>query len=232
MVIVNWSQVDHVLLDMDGTLLDLHFDNVFWQQRVPERYAELHGLASMQAALEKITPDFLAMQGQLEWYCLDYWSDTLGLDVPAIKREMAAELPSKVQIRPHTLAFLDALHQAGKVVWLATNAHPQAVEIKFAQLEIGDEPIHMDSYFDRIVTSHTYGAPKESMQFWQKLHAEHPFDPAHTLFVDDSLSVLAAAASFGIAQCVAINHPDSQQARKDISEFPAITYFNEIMPLK
>ena len=27
---VDWTEVDHVLLDMDGTLLDLAFDNDFW----------------------------------------------------------------------------------------------------------------------------------------------------------------------------------------------------------
>ncbi|MDH3916294.1 MAG: haloacid dehalogenase, partial [Chromatiales bacterium] len=34
----DWSTVDTVLLDMDGTLLDLRFDNYFWQELVPSRY--------------------------------------------------------------------------------------------------------------------------------------------------------------------------------------------------
>ena len=37
--LVNWNEVHTVLLDMDGTLLDLYFDNYFWQHFVTERYA-------------------------------------------------------------------------------------------------------------------------------------------------------------------------------------------------
>ncbi|HBT55971.1 MAG TPA: haloacid dehalogenase, partial [Pseudomonas sp.] len=32
---LNWNAIDTVLLDMDGTLLDLHFDNHFWLEHMP-----------------------------------------------------------------------------------------------------------------------------------------------------------------------------------------------------
>ena len=41
---LDWNNISTVLLDMDGTLLDLHFDNYFWQHHVPVRYAEKHKL--------------------------------------------------------------------------------------------------------------------------------------------------------------------------------------------
>ena len=41
----DWENIETVLLDMDGTLLDLHFDNHFWLQHVPVCYAEKHGLS-------------------------------------------------------------------------------------------------------------------------------------------------------------------------------------------
>lgn len=41
---IDWQAVDTVLLDMDGTLLDLAFDNYFWQKLVPETYGEQQDL--------------------------------------------------------------------------------------------------------------------------------------------------------------------------------------------
>lgn len=41
---IDWQAVDTVLLDMDGTLLDLAFDNYFWQKLVPETYGEQQGI--------------------------------------------------------------------------------------------------------------------------------------------------------------------------------------------
>ena len=32
---LNWSKIDTVLLDMDGTLLDLHYDSHFWLNVIP-----------------------------------------------------------------------------------------------------------------------------------------------------------------------------------------------------
>ncbi len=49
---VDWSQVDTVLLDMDGTLLDLHFDNRFWNEHLPRCYAQARGLDEAAARAE------------------------------------------------------------------------------------------------------------------------------------------------------------------------------------
>jgi hypothetical protein len=35
---IDWSEIETVMLDMDGTLLDLSFDNYFWRSVVPEYY--------------------------------------------------------------------------------------------------------------------------------------------------------------------------------------------------
>ena len=37
---IDWNAINTVLLDMDGTILDLHFDNYFWKEYVPQKYAE------------------------------------------------------------------------------------------------------------------------------------------------------------------------------------------------
>lgn len=98
---------------------------------------------------------------------------------------------------------------------LVTNAHRDALEIKAAQTGLA-------RYFQRIVSSHEFGVPKEHPQFWSQLQAEIAFDPGRCLFVDDSIAVLAAAHAHGIGQIFAISRPDSTQAGRVIEGFAAV----------
>lgn len=208
--IVDWSRVDHVLLDMDGTLLDLAFDNRFWQQWVPERYAEHHDLSLAQARA-KLDPEFVRWQGQLQWYCLDHWGELTALDLKAMKIERQHEICAL----PGAERFLQLAGDSGRHLWLTTNAHRDALDVKLAATGI-------DRYFEHLISSHDFGRPKEDQAFWQALQKNFPFDPQRALFVDDSISVLHSAARFGIGQVVAISHPDSSGPPRQVSEFPAV----------
>ncbi len=212
-----WQQIDTVFLDMDGTLLDLHFDNRFWLEHVPLRFAEKHGL-SVEEARERLFPKFRAREGTLEWYCVDYWSRELGLDIPALKRE----LEHLIRVRPHVTAFLEALQHSGKRVALLTNAHHKVLELKMTTTGL-------DRHFDHLICAHAFRCPKEDPRFWPRLAEQDPFDPARTLFVDDSLPVLEAARDFGVRHLRAITRPDSQAPPRTPSGFPAIDSFRELM---
>ena len=84
---LNWSLINTVLLDMDGTLLDLHYDNHFWLEHVPRRYAEKHAL-SLEAAKEALRGRYRQAEGTLDWYCVDYWTRELNLDIALLKEEV------------------------------------------------------------------------------------------------------------------------------------------------
>ena len=217
--VVNWQQIDTVLLDMDGTLLDLYFDNFFWRTHLPRRYAEAHGLSEADA-LAWLQNRFAEEHGKLNWYCLDFWRQELTLDIVALKREVS----HLIAMRPHSAEFLDALTAAGKSIWLVTNAHMDSVNLKL-------EHTPLAQWMDRIVSSHQLGAAKESQKFWQELQALHPFDAARTLFVDDTTTVLNAAHIYGIQHLLCISHPDSSEPVRVVSEFPAITDFDQVLPL-
>lgn len=216
---IAWEKIDNVFLDMDGTLLDLNFDNHFWQEFVPLRFAQTNGL-SLEDAKNQLAPRFRATEGQLEWYCLDYWSAQLALDLPALKLEVAG----LIAILPHVVEFLDAVRTAGKRVVLVTNAHRKSLGLKM-------ERTQMQHFFDRIISSHDYGHPKEAAEFWQQMQREEAFDPARTLMVDDSLPVLRSARRYGIAHLIAIRKHDTTKPSRQISEFPAIEDFREILPI-
>ncbi len=214
---VDWARIDTVLLDMDGTLLDLRFDTWFWQELVPAHYASAHGL-SAERSREILTPKFRASMGTLDWYCIDHWSRELGLDIADIKRGVHEQ----VQFLPQAEQFLARLHALGKRRVLITNAHPGTLAIKDDRMRLAD---HLDACF----STHPFGAPKEDARFWPRFHQAEPFDPARTLFIDDSLPVLRAAQAFGIRELRAVRHPDSGHGPKDTGEFIGIDGVGELL---
>lgn len=214
---INWQAIDTVLLDMDGTLLDLHFDTYFWLTHLPKRYAEIHSL-DQAAARQALLGQIEARQGTLEWYCLEHWSRSLSVDIRALKEEIR----HKIQIRPHVETFLTRLQAHGKRRLLVTNAHPLSISLKLEETAI-------DRWLDGIISSHELSEPKESQRFWERLNEREPFDPERTLFVDDTPRVLEAARDYGIRHLLCIHQPDSQEERM-IEEYPAIHHFDEITP--
>ncbi len=215
---LDWSTIDSVFLDMDGTLLDLNFDNYFWTEHVPQRYAELHRI-DIDAAKAELFPRMKAVEGSMDWYCLDYWSRELGMDVALLKEEV----DHLIAVHPHVTDFLDAVRTLGKRMVLVTNAHMKSLELKMSRTQLG-------GHFDRLICTHTFRIPKERPELWSHLHAIEPFDPERTLLVDDSVPVLESARRYGIAQLVAITRPDSRGPLRQVEGFATIESFEEIMP--
>lgn len=215
---INWNTIDTVLLDMDGTLLDLNFDNHFWQEHVPLRYAEKHGM-QLEQAKAKLFPIFKEREGTMQWYCVDYWTDRLELDIALLK----AEVDHLIAIHPHVLEFLDRLKQLNITSALVTNAHEKSLMLKMDRTSL-------HNHLDHVICAHSFGMPKEDVPFWGKLKHKLPYNNKHTLLVDDSLPVLRSAQQAGIKNLLAVHHPDTCQARKDVEEFNGINNFLDIMP--
>lgn len=215
---IDWDNIDTVLLDMDGTLLDLYFDNFFWTEHLPRIYADKHNLSEASAS-EHLQQTLNEGQGTLAWYCIDHWSEQLNLDIPALKRE----IQHMISLRPHALEFLQQLHESDRDVVMVTNAHRKTLDIKMDNVDI-------TQWFDRIVVSHDFNVPKEEQAFWHKLQTLHPFDPARTLLIDDTESVLHSAREYGVAHLLTLLQPDSRRQKRIDTDYPGIHHFNEIMP--
>ena len=214
---LDWSTIDTVLLDMDGTLLDLHFDNHFWQTHVPLRYATAKSLP-LDVARDELMARYHARAGTLAWYSVDFWETELELDIMQLKEEVS----HLIAVHPAVVDFLAAMRQAGKRLVLATNAHHKSLTLKLAKTGLAP-------HFDALISSHELGAAKEAQAFWEKLAAIEPFDPARTLLVDDSLPVLDAARAFGIRHLVCLRRPDTHQPEKDTGDYAAINSFAELL---
>lgn len=216
---IDWQQIDQVFLDMDGTLLDLYFDNHFWLEFVPQKYAQLHQMA-LEDAREYCHGEYKAVEGTMAWYCVDHWSDRLGLDIAGLKREIS----HLISVHPHVPEFLDQLRETGRKVVLVTNAHRRSLVLKM-------EKTALAGHFDQIVCAHDFGNPKEEQAFWSKLQESLSFDVKRTLFVDDSEAVLRSARRFGFRWLLGVQNPDTRGPEKQFSDFDAISDFSRLMPV-
>jgi len=215
---IDWDTIDTVFLDMDGTLLDLRFDNHFWLKHVPLRFAERHGISTEQARAE-LFPKMRDLRGQLDWYCTTFWSKELDLPIIELKREVSHLIKSRAQVEP----FLKYLHEMDKQIVLFTNAHEDTLALKM-------EKTGLMPAFDKAITSHSLGHAKEVEAAWVVLGNVYDFEPSRSVFIDDSFSVLDSARAYGISKLFGIAQPDSEGDKLSHQHYTLLESFEQIMP--
>ncbi|SUC10721.1 protein YrfG [Pasteurella canis] len=197
MLAINWHQIDTVILDLDGTLIDLYFDHYFWKQLVPQAYAAKFSLPFEQSQ-QVLKQRYDAIEHSKDWYCLDFWAKQLDLPL----RELYQSHGPELKVRSDVVPFLQVVKQMGKHVVLLTDSNVFSLE---AKLKFCDFVPH----FDLLLSSHQFGAPKIEQALWQNLQKQHYFEPMRTLFIDDTEKVLDSAKQFGIAYTIGVENPDS-----------------------
>jgi 5'-nucleotidase len=213
----SWDRIDSVFLDMDGTLLDKYYDDYFWEHFVPEVYAAKN-LVDIAEARKLLLETYRSVENTLQWTDLHYWSDRLGLDIVALKREIS----HLVNAHPHIIDYFEYMQKIGKKLYLVTNAHPKALEVKMEQVNIG-------KWFQRLICSQEVGAAKEQPEFWQKLQQILPYDKERTLLADDTERVLHSAREFGIQHLVHIAKPSSRLPVQFSGDYQSIVNFKELI---
>ena len=219
---IDWQHIDTVLLDMDGTLLDLRYDNVLWNQCLPERFAHHHGVTH-HTARERITQYMQSVRPSLAFYCTDAWTSFVGFDVAELHEQLHQAQPQLIAYRPAARQFVSRLIAMQKDVRLATNAHRASLAVKHRATGI-------EHHLPHVYSAHDFGHAKEDQQFWRKLSAQHYFDPARTLMVDDTEVVLDAARQFGIMHTIMVTTPDSSAAPRIAQRHNSITHFAQLLP--
>jgi len=210
---INWPEINTVLLDMDGVLLDLHYDNYFWQEYLLDIYSKKNQLPA-EIAKQEFVPLFKKHAGTLNWYSVDFWSELLDVDIMKHKTDVA----HKIAFRPQAREFLKHCQQQVEDLRLITNGHRKVLDLKIQQTQI-------DQYFEEMICSHELGAAKESQDFWQQLQNRREFDLDRTLFIDDSEAVLDAANDHGIKHIYSIAKPDSKAERASASKYAMLEKF-------
>ena len=216
---LDWHTIETVLLDMDGTLLDLHFDNFFWNTHLPKRLAQLKD-QDPNHIQQQMRQRFRDEYGSLNWYSTQYWAEQLQVDIVKLKHEVT----DKIALRNSVIEFLQALQQSDKRVILVTNAHQESLDINM-------NIIDLRPYFDQIVISHDLEHPKEAQLFWHRFQESTPFNPNTSLLIDDNENVLSAAKQYGVKYLLAPKQPDSTQASRETLKHPSFHDYSELLPV-
>jgi len=157
-------------------------------------------------------------EGTLNWTDIDFWSEELDLDIPALKEQIR----HLIEVHPHVEDFLKMLKRHKKKVFLVTNAHFKVLDMKMKKTNIG-------RYFDACITSFDMGYPKEDIRFWQKAEKRLGFDRERTLFIDDTEEILKTARRFGIRYILYKARANSKKRHRPSEEFPTIVDFEELL---
>ncbi len=213
-----WDTIDTVLLDMDGTLLDKHFDDYFWEQYVPEHYSLMHNL-SIEEAKAELLERYKEVESTLDWTDLNYWSRQLGLDIPELK----IRINHLIDVHPYVPDFLHFCRNNEKKVYLVTNAHSKTLAIKLEKTDIG----HL---FDRIICAEEVGMAKEDVRFWEGLQNLIGFEKKRTLLADDTEKVLMSAEKYGMGLLIFVARSSSRKPVQYSQKYPSIEYFKELIP--
>jgi 5'-nucleotidase len=210
-------EITHILLDMDGTLLDKYFDDYFWEHLVPEKYADEHRI-TFGRAKEELLAKYKSHEETLNWTDVEFWSRELGLDILALKEQIR----HLIEVHPHVENFLELMRSRKKKVYIATNAHDKVLAMKLKKTEIG-------KYLTGAITSAEMGFPKEKLEFWRRAEKKLGFRKEHTLFVDDTLAVLRTAKEYGVGYIVYKARGNSKVAPGHSPDFTTVTDFDELL---
>ena len=181
--LMNLKEIDNMLIDMDGVLLDTAYDNYFWQRHIPEIYAKKNSYSTEQAI--KITHTLFNMKKRTkDWYDLNYWSNMLGINVE--REKLSEEMIDRIKLKDNILPTLDYLKNECRL-YLVTNAHRKTLDIKLKKFPL-------QKYFVKIICSHELGFIKEDIQFWFLLRNKLKIDFKRSVLIEDTFDNIKAAS--------------------------------------
>ncbi|MDC0984921.1 HAD hydrolase-like protein [Gammaproteobacteria bacterium] len=186
-----FKDIECLLIDMDGVILDNAYDNDFWQNQIPEVIADSKGI-EFDDAKRLAIQIFNYKKNTKDWYDVDYWSNMLSIDIEAQKRSEKSF--SRISLYDGVIDTLSVLKNKTKMI-LITNAHRKTLNIKL-------EKYNLTPYFDEMVCAHELNYVKEDIQLWYMLRSKYRLDYEKTLLVEDTINNINVGLSAGISGAI------------------------------
>lgn len=215
---IKWSEIDTVLLDMDGTLFDRHYEDYFWEVEIPKQYAIKTGM-TFKEAKALVMELYFKQEKSLNWSNVEYWEKELGLELWNLR----FQLKHLVKLHPHTLRFLRFLKKQNKKIYLVTASPQRDIEFKLGHSKIFE-------FFDGVCTAHEFNLPKQDILFWKKLQKKLKYSCNRTLFVDDKEDMINAAELSGIKWIIFKSKFSSKLPPKIPKKMLYVHHFDDIIP--
>ena len=191
------KDIECLLIDMDGVILDNTYDNNFWQDQIPSVLAKKKNI-TFEDAKRLAIQIFNFKKNTKDWYDVDYWSNMLDIDIEAEKKSETSL--SKIRLYDDVIDTLSELKKHMKLI-LITNAHRKTLNIKLGKFNI--EP-----YFDEMICAHELYYVKEDIQLWYMLRSKYKLDFDKTVLIEDTINNINVALSAGVASAVYLGDED------------------------
>ena len=214
---INWAKIDTILLDMDGTILDLSFDDYIWNKKVPENLAKVKNL-ELDEAQSILRQKMTTVKSTLNWYSFKYWEDSLNINIDVIEEKFK----HKIKFRNDALLFLKSNLVRTRQPILVTNADRKGLNRKL-------RATGLERYFQNIVCSHDLKHAKEERIFWDVLRTTFNLNYSRTLLIDDNIQVLDVARDIGIKYLRGISTPNSKREPIESDNYLLINKLREIL---
>ena len=101
---MKWNSIETFFLDMDGTILDLAYDDYFWHYHIPALHATKNKITFNAAKLE-FEERYKKRKNTIQWYSLDFWSNELDIKL----NEELIKTKDKIKVLPGVKEFLNQL---------------------------------------------------------------------------------------------------------------------------
>jgi putative hydrolase of the HAD superfamily len=209
------KDIDCMLVDMDGVILDNTYDNNFWQNQIPGVISKNKNI-SFEDAKRLAVQIFNYKKNTKDWYDVDYWSNMLNVDIEAEKRSSISF--DRIQLYEGVTETLNKLKDNFRLI-LITNAHRKTLNIKL-------EKYDLSPYFEIMICAHELHYVKENIQLWYMLKSRFKLDYTKTLLIEDTINNIKVGLSAGISQAVYLGDEIYEDSKKILK----LSSINDIFP--